>query len=241
MILRLRSGSSTPASRARKRSSASTWTSGMPNCSKASTTCSASFSRIRPWSTKTQVSLLADRAVDEQRRDRGVDAAGEAADHPALADLGAGSSRPARRSPTAATTAPRSRRRRAGSGSGSRSRRGCGRPRGGTGSRRGRGRAPRRRRPASPGLEASAVNPSRRLEDRVAVAHPAALLLRQAAEQACRRRRAGSARCGRTPPTRPPRPCRRAPGPSPASRNRCPASGSRGRAARSGTRGAPGS
>ena len=29
----------------------------MPNCSKASTTCSASFSRIRPWSTKTQVSL----------------------------------------------------------------------------------------------------------------------------------------------------------------------------------------
>ena len=56
MILRLRSGSSTPASLARKRSSASTWTSGMPNCSKASTTCSASFSRIRPWSTKTQVS-----------------------------------------------------------------------------------------------------------------------------------------------------------------------------------------
>ena len=28
----------------------------MPNCSKASTTCSASFIRIRPWSTKTQVS-----------------------------------------------------------------------------------------------------------------------------------------------------------------------------------------
>ena len=29
----------------------------MPNCSKASTTCSASFIRIRPWSTKTQVSF----------------------------------------------------------------------------------------------------------------------------------------------------------------------------------------
>ena len=28
----------------------------MPNWSKASTTCSASFSRISPWSTKTQVS-----------------------------------------------------------------------------------------------------------------------------------------------------------------------------------------
>ena len=33
--------------------------------------------------------LLPDRAVDQQRRDRGIDAAGEAADHPALADLGA--------------------------------------------------------------------------------------------------------------------------------------------------------
>ena len=29
----------------------------MPNCSNAPTTCSASFNRIRPWSTKTQVSL----------------------------------------------------------------------------------------------------------------------------------------------------------------------------------------
>jgi hypothetical protein len=57
MIFRLRSGSSTPASLARNRSSASTWTRGMPNPSNASTTCSASFSRIRPWSTKTQVSL----------------------------------------------------------------------------------------------------------------------------------------------------------------------------------------
>ncbi len=49
--------------------------------------------------------LLADRLVDEQRRDRGVDAAGEPADHPALADLGLDLRRPARRSPTAATTA----------------------------------------------------------------------------------------------------------------------------------------
>ena len=32
--------------------------------------------------------LVPDRLVDEHRRDRGVDAAGEAADHPALADLG---------------------------------------------------------------------------------------------------------------------------------------------------------
>ena len=57
MILRLVSGSSTPASRSRKRSAASTWTSGTPSRSrKASTTCSASSLRISPWSTKTQVS-----------------------------------------------------------------------------------------------------------------------------------------------------------------------------------------
>ena len=33
--------------------------------------------------------LIADRLVDQHRRDRRIDAAGEAADHPALADLGA--------------------------------------------------------------------------------------------------------------------------------------------------------
>jgi hypothetical protein len=84
MILRLRSGSSTPGELARKRSSASTWTSGIPNWSKASTTCSASFIRIRPWSTKTQVSLLPHRPVDEQRRDRGVDAAGRGRRSPSI-------------------------------------------------------------------------------------------------------------------------------------------------------------
>ena len=56
-ILRFCSGSSTPVSRERKRSCACTCTSGTwkwpPN---VSTTCSASFSRSSPWSTKTQVS-----------------------------------------------------------------------------------------------------------------------------------------------------------------------------------------
>ncbi len=57
MILRLRSGSVTPASRARKRSSASTAISGTLKWSrKAATTWSPSFLRISPWSTKTQVS-----------------------------------------------------------------------------------------------------------------------------------------------------------------------------------------
>ena len=57
MRFRFCSGSVTPASRARKRSCACTWTSGTwkrpPN---VSTTCSASSLRSRPWSTKTQVS-----------------------------------------------------------------------------------------------------------------------------------------------------------------------------------------
>ena len=57
MILRLASGSVVPASRSRKRSSASTATSGTWKVSrKAATTWSPSFLRIRPWSTKTHVS-----------------------------------------------------------------------------------------------------------------------------------------------------------------------------------------
>ena len=57
MILRLRSGSVTPLSLSRKRSLASTATSGMPNVpEKVSTTRSASRMRIMPWSTNTQVS-----------------------------------------------------------------------------------------------------------------------------------------------------------------------------------------
>ena len=57
IALRLASGSVTPASRFRKRSSASTATSGMPNSSrKAEMTCSPSFLRMSPWSTNTQVS-----------------------------------------------------------------------------------------------------------------------------------------------------------------------------------------
>ncbi len=57
IALRLASGSLSPASRARKRSSASTATSGTLKWSrKAEMTCSPSFLRIRPWSTNTHVS-----------------------------------------------------------------------------------------------------------------------------------------------------------------------------------------
>ncbi len=57
MMRRFSSGSTTPCSRARKRSAASTWTSGTWKWSRnAEVTCSASFFRISPWSTNTQVS-----------------------------------------------------------------------------------------------------------------------------------------------------------------------------------------
>ena len=78
----------------------------------------------------------------------------------------------------------------------------------------------------------------RRLEDRVAVAHPAALLGRQPGQQAARARGRGG-RSGRTRrPTRPPR-GRPARAPSPACRNRCRAPGCRARAAQAAARGAP--
>ena len=57
IALRLASGSLSPDSRARKRSSASTATSGTLKWSRnAEMTCSPSFLRIRPWSTNTHVS-----------------------------------------------------------------------------------------------------------------------------------------------------------------------------------------
>ena len=55
---------------------------------KVSTTCSASFMPHQAVVDEDAGQPVADRLVDEQRRDRGVDAAGEAADDAALADLG---------------------------------------------------------------------------------------------------------------------------------------------------------
>jgi hypothetical protein len=51
------------------------------------TTCSASPWRIRPVIDEDAGELVADRLVDQHRRDRGIDAAREAADHLAVADL----------------------------------------------------------------------------------------------------------------------------------------------------------
>ena len=88
MILRLVSGSSTPASLARKRSSASTWTSGMPNCAEGLDDLLGLVHPHQPVVDEDAGQLLPHRLVDEHRRDRGVDAAGEAADDAAVADLG---------------------------------------------------------------------------------------------------------------------------------------------------------
>ena len=80
---------------------------------------------------------VADRAVHEQRGDRGVDAAGEAADRPAVADLRADPrdlllDRPSAALQVALAAADLGQE----AASGSPGRTACGRPRGGTGSRR---------------------------------------------------------------------------------------------------------
>ncbi len=105
MRMRFVSGSVTPASCARKRSEASTCTSGTwkwsPN---VSTTCSASPCAQQAVVDEHAGQLLADGAVHEQRGHGGVDAAGEAADHAARRRPARGSARPARRSRRAPST-----------------------------------------------------------------------------------------------------------------------------------------
>ncbi len=67
MILRFSSGSVTPASAVRKVAWASTTCSLTPvAATKSRSTCSASPLRSRPWSTKTQVELVADRPLDDR-------------------------------------------------------------------------------------------------------------------------------------------------------------------------------
>ena len=162
MILRLVSGSvdarrggrgSAPR---RRRRSAGRW-----NWSRnAATTCSASFLRIRPWSTNTQVSW----SPIARWTSSAATAESTPPERPqiarAVADLLADRARPAPRSTEAGDqsraqphdVAEEARR-------GSRCRTACGRPRGGTGCRRARARRPRARRPASRCEDASAVNP----------------------------------------------------------------------------------
>ena len=90
MILRLASGSVTPASLSRKRSSASTATSGTLKWSRnVGDDLLALVLAHQAVVDEDARELVADRAVHEQRGDRRVDAAGQAADDLAVADLGA--------------------------------------------------------------------------------------------------------------------------------------------------------
>ena len=176
--------------------------------------------------------LVADRLVHEQRRDRRVHAARERAEHALVADLRPdplhllldhGRGRPGRR---------RRRRRRRGSSSAAPARGACARPRGGTARRRAAAPDPRRPRSARPASRAVTRAPAGGAVDRVAVAHPADLLGRQAGEElalAAARRALPSCRTRRRPCARP---CRRAPAPSAACRSRCRASARPARRAR---------
>ena len=130
-------GRSTPSSRARKRSSASTCTSGTWKCPpKVSTTCSASSLRSSPWSTKTQVSWSPTALCTSSAATAESTPPESAADHALAARPGRGCARPAPRSRPPASRRAARRRRRRGSSSAAPRRAACARPRGGTGRRR---------------------------------------------------------------------------------------------------------
>ena len=87
MILRFCSGSMTPASRSRNSVDASTKTSGSCSRSKRLRICAASFEPQDAVVDEDAGQLVADRAVNDQRRDRRVDAAAQRADDAPAADL----------------------------------------------------------------------------------------------------------------------------------------------------------
>ena len=88
MILRLRSGSSCPASLSRKRSLGFDVDERDAELLEGGDDLLGLVEPHQAVVDEDAGELLADRPVDEQRRDRGVDPAGEAADHPPLPHLG---------------------------------------------------------------------------------------------------------------------------------------------------------
>ena len=161
IALRLASGSVTPARRAKKRSPASTWISSMPivAAERLGDLLALALAH-QPGVDVDARQLVADRPVHERRGDRRVDAAGQRADRPAVADLGADAGdllvddrrhRPRRRAARPA---------RGGTGAARPCRTASGRPRGGTARRRSAGRRPRARRPGRRRSTAVAVNPA---------------------------------------------------------------------------------
>ncbi len=95
MILRLSSGSVTPASAPKKRSPAFTWMRSTPNWRRnVSSTCSASPDAHQTGVDEDAGELVADGLVDERGGHRRVDATRQRAQHPRAADLGADRRRP---------------------------------------------------------------------------------------------------------------------------------------------------
>ena len=90
MILRFSSGSVTPASASRNCSRASTTCRSTPvAATKSRSTCSASPCAQQAVVDEHAGEPVADGPLHQRRGDRGVDAAGQPADRPAVADLGA--------------------------------------------------------------------------------------------------------------------------------------------------------
>ena len=97
-ILRFSSGSETPASRVRKRFCACTWTSG--HVEVAAERLHDLLGLVLAQEAVVDEDareLVADRLVHEERRDRGVDSAGERAEHALASRRPRGSARPAPR------------------------------------------------------------------------------------------------------------------------------------------------
>ena len=90
MILRLASGSVTPASAARKRASASTRITRTPRCSREGAHDLVALAQAQQAVIDEHAhQLIADRAMQQRRHHRGIDAARQAQQHLAAADLGA--------------------------------------------------------------------------------------------------------------------------------------------------------
>ena len=229
MMRRFCSGSVTPASAARNRSAASTWTQRHVEVVVERLDHLLGLVLAQEAVVDEDArELVADGAVDEQRRDGRVDAARERADDLVVADLLADQldllldeleRRPRRRRLAGVEHEV---------AAGCRCRAACGPPRGGTGRRRGRARDPPSPATGVVSVEAVHAEPGGCADDAVAVAHPGGLLGRQVAEeQAVLAQRDG--RLAELADAGVRRPRRRARPPSPASRSRCPAPGPRGR------------
>ncbi len=189
MIFRFCSGSVTPASRSRNSVDASTNTSGSCSRSKRRRICVGLVQPQHAVVDEDARQPVADRAVDEQRGDRRVDAAAERAHHAPAARPARGSSPSPPPRTTPSSSRPCSRRRRRRSCAGSRGRARCARPPGGTAARRAARADVGHRGDRRVRARRDDGEPGRRRGDEVAVARPHAKLVRHAGKQRARSRR----------------------------------------------------